>query len=204
MTSDRPQQGFSLIELLIVVAIALIIGGFAVPSFLQSMRNFRISGDARSINGELLTAKMRAAARFTRTRVRFERVSRQFRSQWWDRTLNGGAGGWADEAVGAPQQLSRQVFYGPGDVTMNPAGDAIGFASACLDDDGVTVIPSTACVVFNSRGIPIDSTGSPVASNQIWINDTNQVHGVTVSITGLTQVWRTESADTSGSYWVRH
>ena len=204
MANDRPQKGFSLIELMIVVAIALIIAGFAVPSFLQTLRNFRINGAGASINGELLTAKMRAAARFTRTRVRFERAGRLFRSQWWDRTLNGGAGGWADETVGGPQQLPQGIGFGSGGVANNPAGNAIGFADPCLDDDGVTVIGGTACVVFNSRGIPIDSTGSPVADNEVWITDTIQVHGVMVSITGLTQVWRTDTSDTAGAYWVRH
>ena len=93
MAVYRSQKGFSLIELLIVVMIALIIAGFAVPSFLQTLRNFRINGDGVSINGEILTAKMRAAARFTHTRVYLDLANRQFRSQWWDKTLNSGPGG---------------------------------------------------------------------------------------------------------------
>ncbi|MBI3934371.1 MAG: prepilin-type N-terminal cleavage/methylation domain-containing protein [Acidobacteria bacterium] len=203
MARVRKQEGFSLIELMIVVAIALVIAGFAVPAFMQTLRNFRIAGDARSMNGELLTAKMRAAARFTRTRVQFVRATRQFRSQWWDKTLNGGAGGWADEAVGAPQVLSEGVTFGDGGVANNPEGNPIGFADPCLDDGGVP-IAGTACIVFNSRGFPIDATLLSPLSSEVYVTDVSQVHGVLVSVTGLTRVWRTDTVDTEGANWIRH
>lgn len=207
MAVYRSQRGFSLIELMVVVLVALVIAGFAVPGFLQAMRNFRINGDGISINGEVLTAKMRAAARFTQTRVRFDLNGRQFRSQWWDKTLNGGAGGWRDEAVGAPQTLARGIRYGNGGIANSPpagSGNPIGFAGACLDDAGAA-IGNTACIVFNSRGFPIDPvTLVPTNTGEVYVTDGTQVYGVTVSSTGLTRVWRTDTADTAGAQWIRH
>jgi prepilin-type N-terminal cleavage/methylation domain-containing protein len=203
MAVYRSEKGFSLIELMIVVAIAFIIAGFAVPAFLQTMRNFRINGDGVSINGEILTAKMRAAARFTHTRVYFDLASNQFRSQWWDKTANSNAGGWVDETVGAPQVLSSGVSFGNGGVTNDPAGNSIGIAGQCLDDGG-SAISNTACVLFNSRGFPIDGTGTITGADEIWITDGAMVYGVTVSINGLTQVWRTDTVDTGGANWIRH
>lgn len=199
MAVYRSQKGFSLIELLIVVVVALIIGGFAVPSFLQTMRNFRINGDGASINGELLTAKMRAAARFTRTRVYFDLTTRQFRSEWWDKTANA----WTLENVGSPQTLASGVTFGTGAVGIDPEGNVATLAGECLDNGGGT-ITNTACVVFNSRGIPINpATGSPLASD-VYVTNGSQVYAVTVSATGLTRIFRTDTLDTGGAHWTRH
>ncbi len=100
MRNKRGVAGFSLLELLIVVAVGLILVAFAVPNFIQTMQNYRIAGDAMSINGEIGLAKMRAAARFTQVRVRFDGAGvRTVRTEWWSRFDNRG---WVPEAVGAP------------------------------------------------------------------------------------------------------
>ena len=84
-----------------------------------------------------------------------------------------------------------------------PSGSTIGIAGQCLDDGG-GAIGNTACVVFNSRGFTINGAGTPTASDEIWITDGIMVYGVTVSITGLTQVWRTDTVDSAGAHWIRH
>ena len=57
MTSNRKEQGVSLVELVMAVAIALIIVAVGVPTFLSTLRNYRVNGDARDIAAEILLAK---------------------------------------------------------------------------------------------------------------------------------------------------
>lgn len=52
--------GFSLLELLLVVAVALIVAGIAIPNFLNIMHAARLKGAATDFAGLLQTARMRA------------------------------------------------------------------------------------------------------------------------------------------------
>jgi len=139
MARVRNQKGFSLIELMIVVAIALIIAAFAVPQITETLRNYRLAGDARNIKSEILLAKMRAAARFTRSRVRADFNARTFQTDLWNKTTST----WDPVAVGAPQILSQGVTYGvagmtdpPVDpVTGDPTQALLGQAAECTAGD---------------------------------------------------------------------
>jgi hypothetical protein len=51
-------------------------------------------------------------------------------------------------------------------------------------------------MIFNSRGIPVDSTGSPIGIDAVYMTDGTAVYGVTVSATGFVRLWRTNSTST--------
>ncbi len=72
---------------------------------------------------------------------------------------------------------------------------AIGQAAACTDNAGAA-ISSTACVTFNSRGLPVDSTGAPTAANAYYLTDNTAVFGITVAATGMVRTWRTPATTT--------
>ena len=59
-----------------------------------------------------------------------------------------------------------------------------------------TAVANTACMIFNSRGIPVDSTGSPIGIDAVYMTDGTTVYGVTVSATGFVRLWRTNSTST--------
>ena len=72
-------------------------------------------------------------------------------------------------------------------------------APECRDGGGIP-IDNTACVIFNSRGIPIDWEGTPTGIGAVYVTDGIVMHGITVSAAGLTQVWqRFASSET----WVK-
>jgi len=48
--------------------------------------------------------------------------------------------------------------------------------------------------MFNSRGIPVDSTWSPTPTGALYVTNGNSVSGVTVSATGLTKIWRSDAS----------
>jgi len=210
MARVRNQKGFSLIELMIVVAIALIIAAFAVPQITETLRNYRLAGDARNIKSEILLAKMRAAARFTRSRVRADFNARTFQTDLWNKTTST----WDPVAVGAPQILSQGVTYGvagmtdpPVDpVTGDPTQALLGQAAECTagdtdDPGGGGDMADTACIHFNSRGFPVDAAGTATAESAIYITSGTVVEGVTVSINGIGRIWRGDSSATD--YWIR-
>ncbi len=69
MNRFRAQNGFSLLETLIVVALVGVIATIAIPQLNNSIAYFRLSGDARSVSNAVALAKMRAASNFSKTRV---------------------------------------------------------------------------------------------------------------------------------------
>lgn len=199
MNRERSQRGFSMIELLVVVLIIFAIAGMAIPGFISMARNLRTGGDARDINGEIALVKMRSAADFTQARFYADLAAQNFHIETWNKPIPPATNGsWATE--GATQSLSQGVTFGFATISSPPAGTqaTIGQGPACRNDTGASpgtgsLIANTACIVFNSRGIPIDSTGAPTPSDAIYVTDGSSVYAVTVSATGVIQTWRTDA-----------
>ena len=199
LNREHSQGGFSVLELMVVVLVIIAIAAISIPGFVSMTRNLRTGGDARDINGEIALAKMRAAADFTQARFYVDLAAQNFQIQTWNKPIPPAANGsWATE--GATQSLSQGVAFGFAAISSPPAGTqaTIGEAPACLNDTGASPgtggpIANTACIVFNSRGIPVDSTGAPTTSDAIYVTDGSSVYALTVSATGVIQTWRTDA-----------
>lgn len=94
-------------------------------------------------------------------------------------------------------QLGQGDSYGYGTLSAGPTpGQAtIGQAANCYpgapsNPDGGAAISSTACIEFNSRGIPVDSTGAPLGTGALYITNGTIIEGVTASATGSIQTWQ--------------
>jgi prepilin-type N-terminal cleavage/methylation domain-containing protein len=203
----RRQRGFSIIELLIVMVIALVLAALAIPGYQSMTRYLRLSGDMRNINGAVAQAKMRAAADFTRARAYADLNANTYHLEIWNKTANcwqtdGDVNNPCTVAGTSPaQNLSVGVTYGTGGVGAGSPNPQTAIAQAARCDDGAGgLINNTACIVFNSRGIPINGlTGAPLtgAQDAFYITDTRNVWGVTVRATGAIQVWATNVSQTS-------
>lgn len=208
------QHGFSLLELLIVIAIAAVAAALAVPGYTSITRYMRIAGDARDLNGVIAQAKMRAAADFTHARAYADLGANTFHLEVWNKAGNGGAGCWQTEGDTANpctvpgtspvQPLSQGVTFGFGTVgagAPNPQ-PVIQQAPLCGKSAAVAgvanpVTGNTACIEFNSRGVPINLAGTPTANDALYVTDQNSVYGVTVIASGMMQSWMTSAAATS-------
>jgi hypothetical protein len=94
--------------------------------------------------------------------------------------------------------LSQGDTYGFGTLTQGPTpGQAtIGQATQCLDNTAAA-IAGTACIVFNSRGIPVDNTNAPIGTGAFYLTNGTLVNGVTVSATGSIQAWSSSASTAS-------
>jgi type IV pilus assembly protein PilA len=204
MINARRESGFTLIETLMVVALIGVISVIAVPMFGNMLGNFRVTGDARGMANSAAVAKMRAAATFSSVRLYASLADGQYYTQTWvkeDVSLDPEGGDWVTE--GGATYLSSGVTFGFGVVGAPPPNTqgVIGQAPACTLDDG-TVIAGTACIMFNSRGVPIDNTFAPTGQDALYLTDGTAVFGVTVASTGMLKSWRT--LPTATPNWVLH
>lgn len=192
MRTQGADAGFTLIETLLVVALIGVVSAIAVPQFSNSLSHFRISGDARSISNGLAVTKIRAAANFSRTRLKvsldgkwhqLEKGDTSTPTQW---TAEGGA-----------TYLSTNSTFGFNPVATPPPNTqaAIGQSGQCLDNTG-NPIGNTACVIFNSRGIPIDNAGASQPGNALYVTNGQAVYCVSISATGMIKMWQTRAVAT--------
>lgn len=131
----------------------------------------------------------------------------------------GGTGCWVDDQDPAQNCItySGSAASGPS-VTSLGQGDAYGFgalttgptpgqatiqqAANCYQGganapDGGSAVSGTACIEFNSRGIPVDSNGAPLANGALYITNGNIIEGVTASATGSIQTWQCPHGQTT-------
>ena len=178
--------GFSLIEVFIVMVLTMALAAMVVPKTSSLFGNLRLSGDARALSNSISLAKMRAAADFTRARLFVNLGARTYRVERFEKT---GGVGWVAEGADAP--LSYNVNLTSGALGTPPPNSqaAIGQAPACLDNANATV-PSSSCIVFNSRGVPVTDAGLSTAADALYVSDGTAVYGVTVSATGMIKMWK--------------
>jgi len=176
-------KGFSLLELVVILGVVGVLLAVTIPK----MGSFGGADDARNLSNALSLAKMRAAANFTQARLYVSVGGRSHHVQTWSRTAV--PPDWV--AVTGPTLLSNGVAFTFGAVGTPPPNTQAVVAQAplCLDKDG-NAIAGTACVVFNSRGIPVDNTGTPTNNDALYVTDGTKVGAVTLSAAGLVTVWR--------------
>jgi type II secretory pathway pseudopilin PulG len=192
-------HGFSLVEVLLVAFIIIVLAAIGIPKLTTMVVGLRTAGDARNLNGAIILAKMRASSDYARARVYADLSANTFRIE----IQPSGTTTWTTDGCPSSctgdQLLATGVSFGYGSLGTPPSNTqaTLGQAPLCLNNSGST-ISNTACIVFNSRGIPITSTAVPTPDDAIYVTDGISVNGVTVSRTGLTRVWRTEA---SGANW---
>lgn len=196
MLRVKRQHGFTLLELLVVIGLVAVLGAFAVPMIGSALDSDGLKSDAQALSGLVGMAKMRASAGFTRARVRAHLNDNSFMLERWDRT----ASAWVRE--GGLHRLYRNVRFGFGTIGTPPPDSqaAIGMSPPCRTgiDIGGGTIGDTSCIVFNSRGLPVDGDGAIFGGHGLYLTDGSRVYGVTVTATPRIRQW---AAMTTNPLW---
>ncbi len=152
MKQSRP-RGFSLIELMVVVAIAAIVAGVGVPSFTSFIAGQRVKTAAGDFAMAAVHARSEAIKRNADVSVT---------------AASSGAGGWKDGwtvAVAGGTQLSTQSAYSG--LTFSGPASAITYKSTgrlSASVTGMTITGSDGsavrCVSFDLSGLPTSKQGA--------------------------------------------
>ncbi len=202
-------EGFSLVELMIVVVIVLIVTGITVPRFLTMIHNARLQGGVSDFAGLLQKARIRAVQDDTYYATYFTTSGSILEAYVDVKKINGSTT--LDTTVDPMISMSSEVTLvaaasAPNTSTLQglflPAG------SGLTVNDGAS---STSPIIFNSRGLPCTSisvSGGTICSSSstyttaFWLffkdSITNTLEAVTISPAGRIQKWQV-----AGSSWVK-
>ena len=190
------QRGYTMVEQLAAGAIGLTAAAAVVPASLNTVNSIRSNGVAHAVVNHVAVAKLRATSNFTRARVYMDLRGNAYHLELWQKT---GVPGWVTE--GGIELLPTGVTFGYGSLMAPPplTQTTLAQAPACLDNAG-NAIGYTACIMFNSAGLPIDGTGTPTANDAVYMIGSGGVFGMTISATSRVQLWWSPTGTAS---WAR-
>jgi len=177
--------GFSMVELIIVLAIAMIMSAIALPTAITQYRQYRLTSTAANLSS-ILQACRTDAIRFN-TPVRCLYV-----------VVPGGFTFWSDENNNGALDPNEPQYFFPGDLLLNPP-------AAPGPGAGTTVPGAAAPGIGVGGGITFTPRGGVAPGGNSYILTLsypagvglNAYRAVTVSPFGKTKVY----AATAGSNW---
>lgn len=181
---------------MMAVGVLGVLFALGMPMMTTAIDSFRLSGDGRTMANAVAVARMRAAATFTRARLFVDLPGKTYTVQRYNKAT----AQWVND--GGVSLISAQDTFGYGSVTTPPPNTqgTVAQSPLCKNNAGAD-IANTACVVFNSRGIPVDGSGAPTPVNAIYVRNAHTVYAVTISATGLSRIWRANNSTTPS--WVQ-
>lgn len=141
MINKSRQCGFTLVEIMIVVAILILIGAIATPILLNFLPNMRLRSAARDVYSAMMEAKTEAIQRGVNVTVLFNSPGNSY-IVFIDDGAGGGVAG-----NGIIDNLAEQTI-----TTVPTLPDRVTF-DPTVGGDGVTF--AINALVFSSQGIPV-------------------------------------------------
>jgi type II secretory pathway pseudopilin PulG len=193
---DDGASGVSLVELMLVLAVATIIIAIAVPQALKSVKNYRLHADTTSVVSYLNLTRMRAASQYAPYRLDFDPTASTYRVEQLAATQYNpiptstpSPGPYSAQSPPVYEYGTQYLSTGDSFASCRPAGISAYPGS-------ITADPSTCTgafqIYFNTRGTPVDSSGSTLGNGGLAVYLTganNLTDAVTVSASGAVQVW---------------
>jgi Tfp pilus assembly protein FimT len=171
-----------MLEILVVIAIIGIVAAFALPGAINFVKAYRLHADASAIASQLNVARFRATSQYTPYRLSFDTSNGLFSAE---RMSSDYSSSTTEISLGLQPGI-RMLSGCP--VSAKPGTIASSFSGI------------SGSIYFNTRGLPVDSAGTPTNSNVIYLaNDNDLYDAVTVSLGGRITVW---NYSTTASAWV--
>src|SRR5260370_31821166 len=134
--SVHASAGFTILELVVVVAVILVLSAIAIPQAMATLRAYRLAGSARAVAHQVSLARLRAETEFSNAQLVIDPATNTYTIQVWDKTIPGFV------VEGGTQFLSQGISFGFGAATVAAGGQALG----C----------QTLQIAFTCPGIPCD------------------------------------------------
>lgn len=198
MKAGTQSRGFSLFELMIVVAVLLIIMAMALPSFMTSYRTYRVGGALRDVANILGRTRFEAVrnrcGRAIGTVYRFDGVNNV---QLFGIDVNGdGQLGQFDSQCDGTLDSDEPRIVLPRDITLiQPGNEGPFVAQAASMGAGFQNqrVPPNLVMTFNQRGTMVPLPGG-AAIAAFFLQDTvGNRAAVTVTPMGSVGTWRATS-----------
>lgn len=202
-TTQRKGQGFSLIELVTVVAIIMILAGITVPRLLNVVSDIKLRYVATNLSGLLQSARIQAVRKNTPYSVSSTTLPTGDAAYYVD--LPGAAyTAGVDPVLPLGSQITAYIGTGsgaPNEGTLTGTSGLMGFA----------VNPGSDYPTFNARGLPCIVAGNSCPQNPgqgfvVFLSNstvTGNVSWASVAVngSGRVQIW---TCDGSGNWVLRN
>ena len=177
-------RGFTLIELMVGIAVILLISAFALPGALATLRAYRLASSARAIAHQASLARLRAETEFTNAQLVLDPATNSYSVQ-------------VCSAAGKADNCTTAGDYNPeGGVQSLSQGVSFGFGAATAPAGGQAAQQQTLQTRFNSRGIPVllDGSGNTTTNDVIYLADVQgNAFAVSITVGGHVRVWQYRS-----------
>ena len=134
----KTQKGFSLVELMVVVAIIAIIGAISAPSIVTGLPKYRVKSAARDLTSKIRHARSVAVKGHRDVTIIFDTANDRYSidGNWFPQEKNG-------QARKLAERYGSGVCFGFGNATDNVPGTGTGDVVSFSADH----------ITFNSRGL---------------------------------------------------
>jgi len=179
-TFRQDRSGFSLIELVIVVAIILVVSAIAVPAFVRMTNSTKLTTTTREVSDLIQRARLDAVKKNTKVQCHFDLAA--VPPVVWVHVVG----------TAAPVATDPQAYF-PGPVRFAASGGWIP-GPASMGFPSTTPVAAGGVITFDSRGA-VDFTGvagGPTA----WVlyldfngNSSYGAKGISVEPLGRSKIW---------------
>ena len=206
----RKDSGFSIVELMVVLAIFGVIVAFAIPQATVAVRGYNLHSDASRVSAQVNMARFRATSQYAPFRLKID-TSTTPQSFVVERLCGErtqppassdsactDAAATAYTSFSTPRYEFGAQYISTGDelTTTNPGGTIPG----TITDNAA----ATTSFYFNTRGMPVKSNGDPVdyGGVMIFVRGTKVAltDAVVVSTAGGISIY---AWDAGTSTWIR-
>ena len=139
MNVRKGQKGYSLVEMLAVVAIIGIMSLIVVPNFVQYYRSIRLKTAMRRMTNDLRAARQRAVARNSMVMISYKTDTNRY--QMWESVDQGATWG----QLGTTTQLDTPISIsdsGSASTSMTDAFKGDGWSDCVFRADGTALLPA--------------------------------------------------------------
>ncbi len=184
MKHPRSSGGFSLVELMVVVAVILIISAVAVPSLMNTINNLRLRSMVTTVSGVIQNGRMVSIKYNRQYKVRYAQVGSSS-VVFIDRNDDG-----TPDASEPQAQLGGTIIELAAPVGVAPMDSVLGYPLG------------TGNLSFNPRGLPCTTTSNcGQVGFVMYFTDQRKVGGTGYAAVSVTPAGRVKAWMWSGSGW---